>query len=180
MSLGIILDVIILFALVGSVLLGLQRGFVRTLVSTAMMFLASVLAALLYDPVIGIFTGNVGSSARAGGPIVFFGLLVVFFAILEFAVQRNYPDLRIKALGQADNILGAIVGLVWGFLGISLLLLIFDFSASVLGGPATFVSELIRTSYLTPLFRQFFKLPLSVIRLLFPAGLPEVLIYFTQ
>ncbi len=181
MLLSIILDVVLLFAIVGGVLFGLRRGFVRTIVSTLMLFLATIFSALLYTPVINVFTSNLGnpSSARTGGSVVFFFLLVVFYAVLEYAIQRNYPNLRIRALRSADNILGAIVGIAWAGLGISLLLLIADFSAQSVGGQASFVHDMLVGSALTPLFREFFKAPLAAIRLLFPNGLPEILRFFT-
>jgi uncharacterized membrane protein required for colicin V production len=179
--LAVVLDVVLLFGLVGGVLFGMQRGLVRTLLSTLLLFLASLFAAILYTPVISIFTSGVGNvdSARVGGSVVFFLLLVVFYAVLEYTLHRNYPDLRLKALKNWDNILGAVAGIAWALLLISLLLLIVDFAAQMMGGPLQTAGLALRDSSLVPLFRQFFKLPLAGIRLLFPQGLPEVLAYFT-
>jgi len=178
---GLVLDTLILFGLLGGLLLGLRRGLARMLVSLLMLFLATLFSALLYNPLISTFTSNLGNpeSARTGGVVVFFGLLVVFYAILEYTIHRNYPYLNIKSLGALNNILGAAIGVVWAVLGMSLLLLIVDFGGRLLGGPGTFFAEMIRLSNLTPLFRQLFKAPLALIRVLFPQGLPEILRYFT-
>jgi uncharacterized membrane protein required for colicin V production len=177
---GILIDLLVLLGLVGGILHGLRRGLAQEFMSVVMLFLATTFASLFYSAVLGLFTGlnSAAANNRTGNAIVFFGLLVAFYAILEYTLHRNYPGLRIKALGQVGNILGAVVGFFWAMLGISLLMLILDYSATVMGGPASFFSEMLRTSYLTPLFRQFFNTPLAGLRLLFPYGLPEVLTYF--
>ncbi len=182
MGWGILIDLLVLFGLVGGIIQGLQRGLAKQFMSVVMLFLATAFAGLLYGPLLGMFSSLGGSAAtnRTGSAIVFFFLLVVFYAILEYTLHRNYPDLRIKALGQVGNILGAVVGFAWAMLGISLLMVIFDFTAAAVGGPANFVNELFRTSYLVPLFRDFFNIPLAGLRPLFPGGLPEVLAYFAR
>ena len=182
MGWGLLIDLLVLLGLVGGLLQGLRRGLAQQFLAVVMLFLATAFASLLYPVVINLFagfTGNAGSN-RTGSVIVFFGLLVAFYALLEYTLHRNYPGLRIKMLGQVGNILGAVVGFFWAMLGISLLLLILDYSASILGGPASFVNELLRTSYMVPLFRQFFNIPLAGLRPLFPYGLPEVLLYFAM
>lgn len=182
MGWGLLIDLLVLFGLVGGIVQGLQRGLAKQFLSVLMLFLATAFAGLLYSPLLGMFSSLGGSAAinRTGSAIVFFFLLVVFYAVLEYTLHRNYPDLRIKALGQAGNVLGAVVGFVWAVFGISLLMVIFDFTAATVGGPANVVNELFRTSYLTPLFRQLFNIPLAGLRPLFPGGLPEVLAYFAR
>ena len=112
---GVILDLILLFAFVGGILWCMRRGFVRTVVATLMLFLSATFAALLYNPLINIFTANLGnpSSGSTGGAIVFGALVIVFYAILEFTLSRNYPNLHVARLGVWDNVLGALVGIVW-------------------------------------------------------------------
>ena len=65
MGIGIVLDLIILFALVGGILWNMNRGFLRALVGTVMLFLALTFAALLYGPLINWF-GNVLAESRIG------------------------------------------------------------------------------------------------------------------
>ena len=182
MGIGIVLDLIILFALVGGVLWNMKRGFIRALVGTLMLFLAVTIAALLYGPLINWF-GNVlenPGSGRTGGAVVFAGMLMLFYSILEFTVSRNYPQLSVRRLGVWDNILGAIVGIVWSMLAISLALIVLDFAVITVGGEVSFVGDLLRTSLLVRVFRAFFQIPLAPLRLLFPRGLPEILQYFTR
>jgi uncharacterized membrane protein required for colicin V production len=182
MGWGILIDLLALFGLVGGLLQGLRRGLAQQFMSVVMLFLATAFASMFYPTILSLFAGLNSDAAnnRTGNAIVFFGFLIAFYAILEYTLHRNYPDLRIKALGNVGNILGAVAGFFWAMLGISLLLLIFDYSANAVGGPALFFSELLRTSYLALLFRQFFNIPLAGLRWLFPYGLPEVLIYFAR
>ena len=182
MGWGILIDLLVLFGLVGGIVRGLQRGLAKQFMSVVMLFLATAFAGLLYNPLIGLFASMGGNPAsnRTGSAIVFFGLLVAFYAILEYALHHNYPDLYIKRLGNAGNVLGAVVGFFWAMFGISLLMLIFDYTAAAVGGPAQFVNDLFSTSYLVPLFRQFFNIPLAGLRPLFPGGIPEVLAFFAR
>jgi len=185
MGIGIILDLIILFALVGGVLWNMRRGFLRAVIGLIMLFLAMTVAALLYGVLLNWFGVNVGGGAanRTSGPYVFGFLIIVFYGFFEYMVSRNYPGLRIQRLGIWDNILGAIVGIAWSMLAISLFLLMIDFWTVTVGRGVPAVdlfSNLLATSWLTSVFRQFFNLPLAPLKLLFPNGLPEAFIYFPR
>ena len=183
MILGIsILDLILpVIALVG-VLFCMRRALVRTLLGTLALFLATLIAALLYSPIIDRFTASLGSpgTGRSAGAIVFFGLTLVCYVILEYAIYRNYPDLRIAALKNWDHILGAVFGLIWTVYALSLMLLAAEFAGYTIGGTVSWFNQLMAQSSLVPLFRAFFAIPLSVIRVLFPQGLPEILRYFVR
>jgi uncharacterized membrane protein required for colicin V production len=185
MGIGIILDLIILFALVGGVLWNMRRGFLRAIIGLVMLFLAMIVAALLYRVLLNWFGTNVGGGAanRTSGPYVFGFMMIVLYAFFEFMVNRNYPGLRIRRLGVWDNILGAIVGIFWSMLAISLVLLTMEFW-TITVGPGTpavdLFGNLLATSFMTKVFRQFFVLPLAPLKLLFPTGLPEVFLYFTR
>ena len=185
MGIGIILDLIILFALVGGVLWNMRRGFLRAFIGLVMLFLAMTVAALLYRVLLSWFGANVGGGAanRTSGPYVFGFMIIVFYAFFEYMVSRNYPRLRIQRLGVWDNILGAVVGIAWSMLAIGLFLLTLDFWTVVVGQGTPAVDlfgNLLATSWLTSVFRKFFVVPLAPLKLLFPGGLPEVFVYFTR
>jgi uncharacterized membrane protein required for colicin V production len=186
MGIGIILDLIILFALVGGVLWNMRRGFLRALIGLIMLFLAMTVAALLYRVLLNWFGANVGGGAanRTSGPYVFGFMIIVFYSFFEYMVNRNYPGLRIQRLGVWDNILGAVVGIAWSFLAIGLVLLTLDFWTVAVGrgggGIPDLAGDLLATSWLTGVFRKFFVLSLAPLKLLFPGGLPEVFVYFTR
>jgi hypothetical protein len=111
---------------------------------------------------------------------VFAGLLIVFYGVLEVVVSRNYPQLSVRRLGMGDNVLGAVVGIVWSLLAISLVLTVLDFATISIGTEVSFIGDLLRTSFMVKVFRAFFQLPLAPMSLLFPNGLPEVLRYFAR
>jgi uncharacterized membrane protein required for colicin V production len=185
MGIGIILDLIILFALVGGVLWNMRRGFLRALLGLFMLLLAMTVAALLYRVLLNWFGANVGGDAanRTSGPYVFGFMIIVFYAFFEYMINRNYPGLRIQRLGVWDNVLGAVVGVVWSLLAIGLFLLTLDFWTVTVGRGTPAVDlfgDLLATSWLTSVFRRFFNLPLALLKLLFPNGLPEVFIYFPR
>jgi uncharacterized membrane protein required for colicin V production len=182
MGIGIVLDLIILFALVGGVLWNMKRGFARALVGLVMLFLALTFAALLYSALLNWFDAALErpGSGRTGGSVVFGGMVILFYSILEYTVNRNYPNLRIERLGIWDNILGAIVGIAWSMLAISLALMVLDFAVISVGDQVSFIGELLRTSFMVKVFRGFFQIPMAPLRLLFPKGLPEILQYFTR
>ena len=185
MGIGVILDLIILFALVGGVVWNMRRGFLRALIGFIMLFLAMTVAALLYGVLLNWFGANVGGAAAnsTSGAYVFGFMIIIFYSFFEYMVSRNYPGLRLQRLGVWDNILGAVIGIAWSLLAIGLFLLTLDFwTVSVgRGTPAVdLFGDLLATSLLTRVFRQLFNLPLAPLKLLFPDGLPEIFRYFTR
>jgi uncharacterized membrane protein required for colicin V production len=185
MGIGVILDLIILFALVGGVLWNMRRGFLRALIGFIMLFLAMTVAALLYRVLLNWFGANLGGAAAnsTSGAYVFGFMIIIFYSFFEYMVSHNYPGLRLQRLGVWDNILGAAVGIAWSLLAIGLFLLTLDFwTVSVgRGTPAVdLFGDLLATSLLTRVFRQIFNWPLAPLKLLFPTGLPEVFRYFPR
>jgi uncharacterized membrane protein required for colicin V production len=175
-----LLDLILPVLIVGGLLICFQRAFVRTLISVFTLFIAFAIAALLYTAILTWFAKSLGGSGQQnGGSIIFAGLLIVFYVFLEWLVTRNYPGLRIASLKNWDHILGGVVGIVWTALAISLILLTLHYGSLTVGASAVSgLAYLIEQSKVAGLFRAFFVIPLSIVKLLFPNGLPEILKYF--
>lgn len=177
-----LLDLILPVLIVVGLLICFQRAFARTLVSIFTLFIAFVVAALLYTTILTAFArGLGGNGGKNGGSIIFAGLVIVLYAFLEWLVDRNYHSLRIASLKNWDHILGAVVGVVWTALVISLILLTLHYGSLTIG--ATEVSglaRLIEDSKVASLFRAFFVIPLNIVIPLFPNGLPDVLKYFAH
>jgi uncharacterized membrane protein required for colicin V production len=181
-----LVDVALPLLLFGGVYLCFKRGFVRTLISTFTLFIAFTVAALLYTPFIGFFGRliNSSSSAQDSGSVIFAGLTLALYLFLEWMVNRNYPNLRIERLGNANHILGGVVGVIWTALALSLILLIIEYATQTFGGAQSTeqtqaLGYLIGRSNIVALFRAFFAVPLGLVKLLFPYGLPDVLAHFT-
>jgi uncharacterized membrane protein required for colicin V production len=180
-----ILDLVIPFLWIGGILLCFRRAFLRSLISVFTLFISFVIASLLYTPIISWLGRSVTSSGTSagsnGGSVVFGGLVIVFFALLETMISRNYPDTRIHALKGWDHILGGAVGILWSTLAVSLILLIIEYGSLTIGAQQTSgLSALLAQSKITLLFRQFFNLPLSVVKLMYPNGLPDILRHFAR
>ncbi len=177
-----LIDLFLPFLLVGGLLICFRRAFLRTLVSIFTLFIALVVAALLYTPLLKWFSGVTGSGGAAsqnGGSIVFAGLLILFYVGLEYAVNHNYPNMRIAALKNWDHILGGVIGVIWTALMISLILLILHYGSLTVGASqVSGIAYSIEQSKVADVFASFFSVPLSIIKLMFPNGLPEILRYF--
>ena len=180
-----LIDIALPLLMFGGVYLCFKRGFVPTLISTFMLFIAFTVAALLYNPFLGLFAQLIGSSSSAqdSGSVIFGGLTLAFYLFFEWMVNRNYPNLRIAALGTANNLLGGVVGVIWTALALSLILLIIEYASQTFGGaPAgaqvNTIGYLIGRSNIVALFRSFFGIPLSLVKLLFPNGLPDAIAHF--
>lgn len=175
-------DLFLPFLLIGGILLCFRRAFLRTLVSIFTLLIALVVSALLYTPLLTWFSGTTGSGgtpSQNGGSIVFTGLLILFFVLLEFAVNHNYPNMRIAWLKNWDHILGGVIGVFWTALAISLILLILHYGSLTVGASqVSGIANSIEQSKVANVFRDFFSIPLSFIKLMFPNGLPEILKYF--
>lgn len=178
---GIIVNLLILLGLLGGIMWCVRRGWARTLVSIGVLFLSTLFAALLYAPLINLFTSGLGnpSSGRTAGAIVFGGLVIVFIAVLEALVHRNYPGLRSAKGGTLQTALAAILGVIWSLYVLSLVLLILEFASRSIGGSLSIIGDWIDQAGLVQVFRVFFTVPLVPIRLLFQGHVPEVLLYFS-
>lgn len=124
----------ILFAIVwaGIVGWGLQTGFVRQLGMLVGVYGAAILSGSLYRQ---------GGSALAlayGREILpqlefaaYTAIFVVVFLVVALIIWRAYPASRISRGFGTDNVLGAIVGAVWGVLLLIGVLTIMRFYSAV-------------------------------------------------
>jgi uncharacterized membrane protein required for colicin V production len=177
---NIVFDFLLLLAGVGGLLLGLRRGFLRTILSTVSLLLAMAFAAMAATPLVGVFVRGSGSQSDPPIAIVFAGLLLAFDAILEALFRRSFPVTRIRFLGSLDNVLGAIVAIPWTLLALALLVLVLGYGVyAVTGAPgAGLLGGWLTTSSLVAFLKEFFNIPVSLMRFLFPGGLPQPLAFF--
>lgn len=114
-----IIDIIIAIALLGSVVVGIVRGFVKEAISTAALLVA-IWASLYFGPAVG----NVSSSwLSSEGLQMWFGRVLVFAIILSLGGLLSWGIarlIRMSALSGMDRSLGSLFGAVRGvlFLGV--------------------------------------------------------------
>ncbi|MGH7462761.1 MAG: CvpA family protein, partial [Longimicrobiales bacterium] len=134
---NLIFDFLLLLGGIGGLLLGLRRGFLRTILSTIALLLAIAFAALLATPLVGIFVRESGGQAETPIGIVFTGLLLAIYAILEGMMRSSFPETRIRALGTLDNVLGFLVAPGWTLLALALFVLVAAYTNfAMMGSPS--------------------------------------------
>ena len=180
MLVNLIFDFMLLLGGLGGLILGLRRGFLRTILGTIALLLAMAFAALAATPLVGMFVQHSGSQAETPIGLVFAALLLVIYALLETLLRRSFPDTRIRVLGSIDNALGAVISPGWTLLAVALAVLILVYvNFAVTGSPNVGpIGSWYSSSNLVLLLREFFDVPLYLMRFLFPAGLPQPLAFF--
>lgn len=124
----------ILFAILWAAIVGwgLSAGVVRQLGMLVAVYGAQLLAGSLYRPGGQALALAFGPEIR---PILEFeayvALFFVAFGLIALVVWRAYPGSRISRRFGTDNILGAVVGAVWGVLLLIALLTIMRYYAVV-------------------------------------------------
>jgi len=178
---NLILDFLVLLGAVGGLILGLRRGFVRMILATVTLLLAMAFAALLATPLVRVFVESSGSQTETPIGIVFAGLLVAIYAILEALMRSSFPETRIRAIGTLDNVLGFLIAPLWTLLALALIVLIVGYTSfAVTGSPGTgLFGSWVSSSSIVAFLRDFFQIPVNLMRFLFPGGLPQPLAFFS-
>jgi hypothetical protein len=180
MLLSLIVDFLFLLGGLGGLILGLRRGFLRTILSTIALLLAMAFAALAATPLVSIFVRESGSRGDTPIGIVFSALVLGIYFLLERLLRSTFPDTRIPALGSLDNVLGFVVAVGWTLLVLALIALLLGFvNGAVTGSPAAgFIGSWYTTSFLVPFLQDLILIPINLMRFLFPGGLPQPLAFF--
>jgi uncharacterized membrane protein required for colicin V production len=157
------LDLILLFVILVGLSVGLRRGLIRVLISIVGIYIAVAVAGYVYDPM-----GRVLADAFGLGSVMTFNfsylvVLIVMTVVVEIVSRVTFEDTRLPRLGRVDNLLGGIVGIGYGALWASLLLIPFQFSHEW--------QTAIRGSALLPNLNEFFwTAVLSPLSILFEFG----------
>lgn len=125
-----LLDIVILVLLVGFLLKGLFRGFLKELCSLFGLFGGLFLALRYHAPLAELLLETLGWSARICVVIAFislFLLTILFFGVLGFLLSRF---VKLLFLGGFNRVAGGLFGLVQG--GLLVTLVLFGLSRSPL------------------------------------------------
>jgi uncharacterized protein YkwD/uncharacterized membrane protein required for colicin V production len=115
------LDLAIIFLLLFGISIGIRRGFLRTGLDLAVLVVAAIMGMFLYRPIAALLAGFVEAEratlnvfALAISAVVVFSVLSALLgsalAPLIWSARRN-PPVRV-----ADNLLGALPGVVYGLI----------------------------------------------------------------
>src|SRR5919204_4852152 len=111
------LDLLLVVIWAGLVGWGLQTGVVRQLGMLVGVYAAVVLASSLYRPLGSVIALAFGRETLPQSE--FFGYLLLFlivFVAVALLIWRAYPRSRLSHGFSFDNVLGAVLGAVWGAL----------------------------------------------------------------
>ena len=162
-----LMDSLALLMFLMGVLLGASQKLVRVIMSTFIAALTLVTVPALYQG-LGRFIAALLQVPRARADALGFLLAaLVFIIILELVTRRLFEGTLIPRLGVFDQILGALVGLVWGVLvaGVALM-------------PLAYIGTVSTSSPIIAFMQSLFKPFGLVLRLLYPVGFAPLIDFF--
>jgi len=146
------LDIILLVLLFVPTFVGLRKGLIKAALSFAGLLIGVILAGHLYQPVSKIFSFI--SNENIAYILAFILILVLVLVAAFFLARLLKSVIKIVMLGWVDNVGGAILGFLSGFILLSTIL-------------ATWVkffgSDLIIDSFLGKVMLDYFPLILSLL-----------------
>jgi uncharacterized membrane protein required for colicin V production len=120
------MDLLVIGLLAGGVFVGYTQGLIRYVLNAVVVLIAFVVAAQLRDPLIDVLRFWTAFTPEVRELLVF---LVLFIGLVVggwFLVRAFYKQTRLPIVKQLDEIGGAIFGLIFAALVISLQLVILD------------------------------------------------------
>lgn len=153
------------------------------ILSTIALLLSITFAALIATPlVVGLVQAGSGTDFRTPVGLVFAALLLTIYAILESLLRNSFPETRIIRLGAMDNVLGFVFSIPWALM----ILAIFALTIGYMSNAFTNVPDSglfgnwVGRSGLVELLREFFRIPASLIQIIFSGRLPQPLASFVS
>jgi membrane protein required for colicin V production len=139
------IDVVLLVLLVAAIIIGSKKGLVRELVALVVLTAAVIVSINYIDFIATTIYEKIGGSPLVTAIISFVVLLGIIYAIFKLLGLLFYKIANLQKLGKKDQLGGAIVGAIRGWIIISyLVFLVFlipmpdkfytEFDASFLGG----------------------------------------------
>jgi uncharacterized membrane protein required for colicin V production len=119
-------DLAIIVILAGGVFVGFTQGMIRYVLNALAVIVAFILAAQLKGPIVGLL-GFWTAFSPGGRELLVFVLLFFGFVLAGwFTIRAMYRRTRLPIARQLDELGGAIFGLVFAALLISLHLVVYD------------------------------------------------------
>ncbi len=114
-------DIILILLVLTSVIIGAKKGLVRETMAF-LLFFASMLTSVVYiDKISGWMFGQLGGSPLVSAFLAFLVLLTLSYATFKLAGFVFYKVANIKQLGKQDQMGGALIGFLRGWLGVGYL-----------------------------------------------------------
>jgi len=174
-------DVLISLALIGGVVYGFVRGFVRMVLSLLVLYVCTVLAMAFY-PWLGArvsYLSNGQMPQTVNEAVAFLLILVPSAAIINFALSRAFRDTQLPGIRQVDQLGGLVIGfvLVAVWIGLVLLAIAFVFNTPGFGSDSFRGNVLayLQSSRLVPIFGNVLPIAFATLKPWMPRGqLPDL------
>jgi len=165
-----LIEMALLLVVVGFCAIGCTQDIIRGLVSLAMLYIASGVAAVFYRAIAPFVGAPFGGGVNYDILALSFGLLtVVLWGALEIIGRVTFRDTSIPALGILDNLGSLLIYLLTGVLAASLL-----FNTIGYGYWGYRAHD---NASLRPAFNRVLYLHYTAQSFLFPRGLPPIYTY---
>jgi membrane protein required for colicin V production len=140
------IDIILLILLVAAVIVGSKKGLIREITALAILAAAVIISVNYIDIIAEKIYSQLGGSPLVTAILSFVILLAIIYAIFKLLAMLFYRVANLQKLGRKDQLGGALVGAIRGWMIISFLVfLVFlipmpdkfylDFDNSFLGKP---------------------------------------------
>ncbi len=114
-------DIVLVVVFVAVCGFSIYRGLLRQLMTLAVLYLTTIVAGMLYSPLVLLFQAILQAS-RLANLVSFWLIVIVIVFVLELVLRRNFPETKLTRLGLLDNLLGLIGGIPSALIVTSLLL----------------------------------------------------------
>ncbi len=143
------IDILLLVLLVAAVIIGSKKGLVRELMALAVLAATVILSINYIDQIAIVVYEQLGGSPLVTAILSFIILLALIYAIFKLLAMLFYKIANLQKLGKKDQVGGALVGAVRGWIIISFL----TFLAFLFPMPDKFYVDF-ENSFLGPTFAR--------------------------
>jgi len=166
------LDFLLVFVVLFGVAVGLRRGLIRVMISIVGIYFTVLVAGYVYRPMGGTLAEAFGLGMTMMHNFSYLVAVVCMTVVVELASRSFFEDTRLVGLRELDNLLGGIVGIVYGALWASLLLMPVQYGIARTGGAW---AQAVLGSKLLPTLNDFFRVTvLEIVSLLFVDDAPPL------
>jgi uncharacterized membrane protein required for colicin V production len=171
------LDFILIFIILIGVSFGARRGAVRILVSIFGIYITVIIAGYAYEPIGNTIARafrriGMGMSFTAAQNFAFVVLVIAMTVVVELVSRNTFEETRIKSIGVLDNVLGAVVGFLYGMLWASLFLVPAQYGVSRSGG--AWGTALVDSALVPTLNSIFQHAVIDIVSIFFIGGVPRL------
>lgn len=168
------LDVILISIVLVGVAIGLKRGVIRILLSIAGIYATLVVIGHSYRPISRALSGAFSLNRTGTDNFTYFVLLVAMTVAVEVTSRSTFEETRLRSVGALDNVMGGLVGVLYGALWASLFLIPVQYDIHRIGLRSSWY-EAVSDSNLVPILNNIFQTGImDILQIFFQDGIPAI------